>query len=260
MTIRSMHHLAATLLAAALGLPGCGNDRDPSVAADLLAPGLAGGPGAPARARSRLPIFDPADFVSRVDNPYFPLVPGAVHTYVGDTEEGVETTEAEVLHTTKVILGIATTVVRDRVYLNGSLIEDTFDWYAQDREGNVWYLGEDVKNYENGVLVSTTGSWEAGKDGATAGIIMEARPRIGDSYPQEHAEGVAEDAARVLSLSKTVSVPFGTFEQCLQTEEWTPLEPGARQFKYYARGVGLVLELSRHGGRQRVELISISSR
>lgn len=241
-------------LVVAFGLAGCGHDGG---TAKLLAPG-ADGIGPVARARASAPAFDPAAFVAGVDHRFLPLVPGTVHTYVGATEEGEERIVVEVLHEPKTILGVAATVVRDRVYLDGELVEDTHDWFAQDRSGNVWYLGEEVRNYEDGVFANADGSWEAGRDGATAGILMGADPRIGDVYQQEHAEGVAEDMARVVSLKKTVSVPAGTYHGCLQTAEWTPLEPGAREFKFYAPGVGLVLEVAPRGGRERVELVSVS--
>jgi hypothetical protein len=200
--------------------------------------------------------FDPNNFVEGVDNPYLPLTPGAVSTFVGETTEGTETIVVEVLHQTKTILGVKATVVRDRVTLEGELIEDTFDWYAQDASGNVWYLGEDSKEYEDGVVVSTEGSWEAGVDGAEAGIIMLANPKKGDSYAQEDAPGVAEDMARVKGLTGPVTVPYATYDQVLAILEWTPLEPGARGTKYYASGVGVVLETSKKG--ERVELVSVT--
>jgi hypothetical protein len=128
-----------------------------------------------------------------------------------------------------------------------------------DKLGNVWYFGEDSKQIENGVVVGTEGSWEAGVDGAKPGIIMLAEPKVGTKYQQEFAPGVAEDMAKVLSLSETVEVPYGRFEGCLKTAEWTPLEPGAREFKYYAPGTGQVLEVQSRGGGVRVELIAIEN-
>lgn len=241
-----------------LSLAGCGQDGSLS-SQDLLAPGASGirGMAEPNTARIALP-FDPSNFVSTVDNPYFPLTPGTVYSYVEETPEGLETNEVAVTHDTKVILGVTTTIVWDRVYLNGSLKEDTFDWYAQDNAGNVWYFGEDTKTVENGVVVSTAGSWEAGKDGAKAGIIMLSSPRIGNTYYQEFAPGVVEDQGRVLSLKESVSVPYGEFEDCLKTADWTPIEPGNRAFKYYARGIGMVLEIIPRDGRARVELTAVT--
>jgi hypothetical protein len=200
---------------------------------------------------------DPGDFVAEIDSPYLGFERGKTFRYEGETDEGLETIMVEVTHDTKMILGVATTVVHDRVYLDGELVEDTFDWYAQDIDGNVWYFGEDSKVIDGGVVVSTEGSWEAGVDGAMPGVVMLAEPVVGTKYQQEFAEDVAEDMAKVLSLKKTVEVPYGAFDRCLMTVEWTPLEPGAREFKYYAPGVGLVLELTPSGGRGRTELVSI---
>ena len=208
-------------------------------------------------ARIVLP-FVPGDFVAGGTNPFFPLTPGLRYSYREETADGLETNTVEVTSDTKVILGVTTTVIRDKVYLDGSLIEDTFDWYAQDKHGNVWYLGEDTKEYENGVVVSTAGSWEAGVNGAQAGIIMLANPKVGDQYYQENAPGVVEDQGKVLSLKETVSGPYGTFTDCLVTADWTPIEPGNRTFKYYARGIGLVMEVTPHGGRERLELVEFS--
>jgi hypothetical protein len=204
------------------------------------------------------PEINPDDFVGVIDNPYLAFAPGKTFLYSGETEDGTETGEVFVTFDTKVILGVTTTVVHDRVMLNGSLIEETFDWYAQDKDGNVWYFGEDSKEFKDGVIVSTEGSWEAGKDGALPGIIMLAHPKIGTTYRQEFALDVAEDMAKVLSLKKPVSIPYGDFEDCLQTMEWTPLQPGQREFKYYAPGVGLVLEFAPRGGGTRIELIDIT--
>jgi len=259
MSIKPISTCATVILAVVLGLTGCGRDGALS-SQDLLAPNLTSGLGnlaEPNAARIAFP-FDPTNFVGAVDNPYFPLTPGTVYSYVEETPEGVETNEVAVTHDTKVILGVTTTVVWDRVYLNGSLKEDTFDWYAPDKSGNVWYFGEDTKEVENGVVVSTAGSWEAGKNGAKAGIIMLANPKIGDTYYQEFAPGVVEDQGRVLSLKESVSVPYGAFESCIKTADWTPIEPGNRAFKYYARGIGMVLEIIPRDGRARVELTSVS--
>jgi hypothetical protein len=231
---------------------GCGTDGSP--------PTSVNGPLAPAALSARnLPDFppDPNDFVAEIDNPYLAFERGKVFRYEGETEDGLETIVVEVTNDTKAILGVNTTVVHDQAYLDGELIEDTIDWYAQDKDGNVWYFGEDSKEIEDGVVVSTEGSWEAGVDGAMPGILMLAHPKIGTKYQQEFAEGVAEDMAMVLSLSKSVEVPYGSFEGCLKTQEWTALAPGAREFKFYAPGVGLVLEVQRRGGGVRVELTAI---
>lgn len=216
---------------------------------------------APAFSNSQLPTFpsDPGGFVAGIDNPYLAFALGRVFHYQSQTAEGVETNTVEVTNRTRLILGIPATVVHDQAYLDGALVEDTFDWYAQDTLGNVWYLGEDSRQIENGVVVGTEGSWEAGVNGASAGLIMLAQPKVGTQYQQEFAAGVAEDMARVLSLSATADVAYGAFTGCLKTEEWTPLEPGAREAKFYCPGVGLVLELEAKGGGVRNELTAIEN-
>lgn len=203
------------------------------------------------------PVIDPADFVTTIDNPYFPLVPGTTYTYQGETEESIEEIKVFVTHETKNILGISCIVVRDTVTVDGELVEDTYDWYAQDEEGNIWYMGEDSKEYENGEVVSTEGSWEAGVDGAKPGIIWQADPQVGGSYRQEYYAGEAEDMAEVISLDESITVPYGTYNNTIQTQEWTPLEPNVLEYKYYASGVGMVLEVNPDTG-ERVELVDIS--
>jgi len=204
--------------------------------------------------------IDPADFVDRVDNRYFPLTPGTTFVYEGKTEDGEAVrVEDYVTQETKQVLGVTCVVVRNRVIENGDLVEETFDWYAQDKDGDVWYFGEDAKEYEAGVVVSTEGSWEAGVDGAMPGIIMEANPQVGDLYRQEYYKGEAEDMAEVLSLTESASVTYGSFGNLLMTREWTPLEPGIVEHKYYAPGVGLILEVMVEGGSERVELVEITT-
>ena len=202
---------------------------------------------------------EPANFVAAIDNPYYPLTPGTMMIFEGDTEEGSERVETYVTKDTKRILGVDCVVVRDRVTVNGELVEETLDWYAQDKSGNVWYFGEDSKEYEEGALVGTKGSWEAGVDGAIAGIIMPANPQVGDTYRQEYYAGEAEDMAKVVSLSESAAVPYGSFDNLLMTEEWTPLEPGVVEQKYYALGVGLVLEVIVQGGSGRVGLVAVTT-
>lgn len=204
--------------------------------------------------------INPADFVPVIDNPYMPLTPGTTRIYEGETDEGLERVEVTVLDETKVVMGVTVTVVRDTVTLGGVLYEDTFDWFAQDQAGNVWYFGEDVDNYENGVLANHDGSWEAGKDGALPGIVMHAAPaeHIGEPYHQEYYVGEAEDMGKVLSLTESVTVPAGSFENVLQTEDWTPLEPGLFEHKYYAEGVGVIREVKPSSG-ETVELIEVIS-
>lgn len=204
------------------------------------------------------PEIDPEDFSSTVDNPYFPLTPGTTYNYEGETEEGTETVEVYVTSDTKEVMGVTCVVVRDRDYLDGELVEETYDWYAQDSDGNVWYFGEDSSEYEEGEVVSTEGSWEAGVDGAQPGIIMKADPRVGDTYRQEYYEGEAEDMGAVVSLEESVSVEYGDFEDCLQTLDWNSLEEDSEEYKYYAEDVGLILETDEEG-EDAIELISVTT-
>jgi hypothetical protein len=204
--------------------------------------------------------FDPCNFSNEIiDNPHFDLIPGTTFTYESETEEGTEEIIVVVTDETKEILGVTATVVHDTASLDEELIEDTFDWFAQDKEGNVWYLGEDTKEYENGEVVSTEGSWEAGVDGAEAGIVMLADPQVGDTYRQEWYPGRAEDAAEVVSLSEEVTVPYGTFMNCLQTREFSTLDPELNEYKYYCTAIGAVtLEVVIDSG-ERVELIDVNA-
>jgi len=195
---------------------------------------------------------DPADFVAVVDNSFMPLTPGTTFSY-----EGAERIEVTVMDETKTILGVPTTVVRDRVFERGALVEDTLDWYAQDGHGNVWYFGEQTAEYKDGKIVSTSGSWEAGVDGAQPGIIMLAEPQAGDAYRQEYYAGEAEDLAEVIGPGQAITVPFDEFDATLVTEEWTPLEPAIRERKTYARGVGLVEARTIKGGDDVVQLAEL---
>lgn len=207
------------------------------------------------------PTMNTADFVDVIDNPYSPLIPGAKYVYEGMTEDGLERIEIEVLSETRDVMGVTTTIMRDTVYFEGAMIEDTFDWFAQDKDGNVWYFGEDVSNYENGELIDKDGSWEAGVDGALPGIIMYADPaaHLGETYRQEYYQGEAEDMAKIVSLDESASTASGDYENCLMTKEWTPLEPGFSEHKYYAPGIGMVLEVVVEGGEGTMELVDATT-
>jgi hypothetical protein len=181
------------------------------------------------------PHINPADFTTTIDNEYFPMKPGTTFVYEGG---GAEHSEMTVTHDTKKVMGVECVVVEDIEWEGDMLIERTYDWFAQDKEGTVWYFGEDTKEYENGKVVSTKGSWEAGVDGAKPGIIMQAHSKVGQSYHQEYYPGEAMDMARVLSLNDSVTVPYGSFDHALETKEWTPLQPVFFEKKYYVRGVG----------------------
>ncbi len=206
------------------------------------------------------PDINPDNFVRRVTNPFFPLKPGTTFTYQGSTD-GIPTSNVTyVTHDTKRILGVTTIVVHDQAFENGVLVEDTFDWYAQDKAGNVWYFGEDTKELDaSGNVISTEGSWEAGVDGAQPGIIMLVHPQVGDRYYQEFYPGVAEDQAKVLSLDASVCVAYGCFNNILVTKDWTQLEPGVVENKYYAKNVGFILAVMVKGGDERTELVNITT-
>jgi hypothetical protein len=158
-----------------------------------------------------------------------------------------------------VVEGVTARIVRDVATHNGALLEKTSDWYAQDKQGNVWYLGEDTAHYLPNGKIDTSGSWEAGVRDAEPGIIMEAHPRVGDVYQQEYYAGHAEDVAEVLSLDASISVPYGSFDHVLQTKEWSPLEKGNVGNKYYAPGVGEVAEYDVKGGNDFFELVSVTT-
>jgi hypothetical protein len=205
----------------------------------------------------RLMAVDPANFVSLVTNPYMPLLPGTVFVYKGQEDGKPALNITTVTRQSKQILGVNVTVVHDRVYIKKKLAEDTMDWYAQDKQGNVWYFGEDSKEITNGQVTSTEGSWEAGVNGATPGIVMEAHPKKGDKYQQEFAGDTASDRAAVLSVRQTADVPFGAFSRVLQTKEFTPLEPGVVEQKFYARGIGFVRSVMVKGGNEEYKLVAI---
>jgi hypothetical protein len=223
--------------------------------------GGCGGSGGSALPQGAEPVqLDPADFTSEIDNPWLPFRTGARWVYRETDQEGAEQkVEVTVLDETKVVLGVETRVVHDVVTEDGELVEDTYDWYAQDAEGNVWYFGEDTKEFENGQVSTTAGSWEAGVDGAQPGVLVPAEPEVGLTYRQEYYAGEAEDAAEVLSLDEKVEVPFGKYEDVLMTKEFTPLDPDVLEHKFYARGVGVVLALAISGGSDREELVELTT-
>jgi len=207
------------------------------------------------------PTIDPDDFVDSIDNEFFPLSPGTTYYYEG-VSDGVPTSDVfYVTHQTKRILDVRCIEVHDQAYEAGVLVEDTFDWFAQDIDGNVWYFGEDTKELdEQGNVVSTNGSWMAGVDGALPGIIMLANPQKGDRYEQENAPGVAEDRARVLSLDESASVPYGEFDNLLRTEDSTPLDRSTVEHKCYAKDIGFVLGVAIRGSDDITELVNITTR
>jgi len=206
------------------------------------------------------PIIKPENFVSKINHKYLKFTPETTFVYEAQTGDGLERIEVTVLEEKRMVMGVETTVVWDRVWLEGELIEDTKDWYAQDKEGNVWYFGEESKEYSEGEFVGMHGSWEAGIDGALPGIVMKAFPQVGDFYRQEYYVGQAEDTGEVLSLHETVSVPHDRFYNCLKTKDLNPLEPDVIEHKYYCAEIGgVALEEDLEDG-EKVELIDFGSK
>ncbi|MBA2741180.1 MAG: hypothetical protein H0U46_04125 [Actinobacteria bacterium] len=203
--------------------------------------------------------LDPRNFTTRIDNPWWPMRPGSRWVYRETDPEGTKQ-RVVITVTTKtkrVANGVTARVVHDVVTEDGQFVEVTDDWYAQDKCGNVWYLGEDTKDYENGKVVSTKGSFEAGVDGAQAGVIMPAKPTPGLSYRQEYYAGQVEDRAQIVSLGERAEVPFRYFKtgRVLMTRDLNPLDPKILEFKFYARGIGPVLAIGVSGGSDREELV-----
>jgi hypothetical protein len=202
--------------------------------------------------------IDPKKFVSRVNNPWYPLVPGTTYRYKGEKDGKPAVDVFTVTHERKTIQGVTTTVVHDQLFLAGKLAEVTTDWYAEDRSGNVWYFGEATKTLEpNGKVISTEGSFRAGVRGARAGIFVPGHPSVGEKAQQEFFKGQAEDHFQVLSLKASVTVPYVSSSRALRTKEWTPLEPTVLDNKYYVLGIGTVLEISLKGPVERLELFSV---
>jgi hypothetical protein len=193
-----------------------------------------------------------------VTNPLFPLTPGRTLVYTGTKDHKKARDTFRTTSRTKVIDGVTTRVVEDRLYLNNVLEERTSDYYAQDRCGNVWYFGEDTATLDRkGNVIDTEGSFRAGVDGAQPGVFMQADPEVGRQFRQEWYEGHAEDTFRVVSLSTPVTVPYGTFGHAVKTEETTALEPDVVDNKYYVRGIGEVNEVAVQGPLEKLELVDI---
>jgi hypothetical protein len=221
-----------------------------------------GGPTA-AQALSALPQandpahLDPDEFSTTIDNRYWPMKPGSRWVYRETDEDGerlrVVVTVSSV--TEQIANGVSARVVRDTVTQDGELVEDTFDWYAQHADGTIWYLGEQTAEYEDGRLTTRAGSFEAGIDGAMAGVIMPGEPAVGMRYRQEYYRGEAEDNGAVLSTSETAQAPAGYYTDALLTKDTNALEPKVLEYKLYAPGVGPVLTLGVSGGAGREELL-----
>ena len=249
--MRSVKAIPILAVAAGAVIGGCGSSgtklasSTDSQGTTSLPPKL--GKGGTAQANYH-PKIVPANFTTQVTNPYFPLTPGASHVLVG-LRDGVKTRHQQtVLHQTKTIVGVKCLVIHDKVTTSQGLLEDTLDWYAQDKAGNVWYFGEATKEYSKGVVTSTQGSWEAGVDGAQPGIVIQANPKPGPTYRQEYRPGVALDLAKVLSANATVSVPGRTFHKVVKTRDINPLDPSFHERKWFAPGLGLVKSWKVGGG------------
>jgi hypothetical protein len=249
--IKRVGGATACVVAMLPALAGCGSDDESSSAADS---------GTSTFPQSTEPVnLDPADFTTEIDNPYFPLPVGARWVIRVTDQEGLEQHEVMTVtdQTKQIADGVTARVVHDVVREGGKPAEITDDWYAQDSEGNVWYFGEDTVSYENG-KPDRSGSFEAGVDGADAGVIMPAHPEVGMTYREEYYKGQAEDRSRVLALDQQAEVPFGHFTDVLLTEDYTPVEPDVLEYKLYAKGVGQVLAVTVSGGSEREELISFT--
>ena len=223
---------------------------------------IAGALGAGAVAKAPASVgstgMDPADFTAPVANPYFPLEPGTVSIYRGTEDKDRLREHLTITDKTKVIQGVTTTVVHDVLFRNGFLGEKTTDWYAADNAGNVWYFGEATATYApNGHVISTEGSWQAGVDGAVAGVIMPADPAPTAAYRQEFYRGHAEDQAWIVQNAAKVTVPYGALDHVVRSFEWTRLEPDVVSLKFYAPGLGIVLESDVAGGTEFMQLVDV---
>jgi hypothetical protein len=247
-SIRKPMATALVVLSAAFAVAACGADDD----------GKGNGTGDLPQGSEPVDL-DPADFTTRIDNPYRPMAPGSRRIYrATDTDGTVQRVEVRVTSRTKRIAnGVEARVVRDTVTEDGQLIEVEHDWYAQDSAGNVWYFGEDVKEYEDGE-VKATSTWQAGVDGAQPGVVMPAKPEAGLAYRQTHYPGKEEDRGEVLSTNERAEAPAGYFRGVVAIKESSPLDPKILEYKLFARGVGLVRAFDVSGGSGHEELLSHS--
>ena len=263
-TSRVQATIAFATLILTLTLTACGGDGKPGSGGNTsrgpdAASTPASTPSGPGLPQGGDPVdLDPADFTAGSNNPYFPLGPRVQWIYQETDETGasVRVVVTVTTETRKIANGVVARVVRDTVTEDGQLIEDTFDWYAQDGAGNVWYLGEETAEFENGKLTTREGSFEAGVDGALPGIIMPAEPEVGIGYRQEYYKGEAEDNGAVLALEQQADVVQGQFDDVILTADTITIEPDVLEYKLYAPGVGLVLAMGISGGAGREELVA----
>jgi hypothetical protein len=238
------YSVATTVLGA---LAACGGNS-PSTqgsAATPSTPSLTAAPSSPGSSPTSSaapwnPTIKPGDFSTVIDHPYYPLKPGSTKVFDGLRDGQPMHTEFTVTHRTRTVMGVECVVVEDVVTSNGALVEKTEDWFAQKKDGSVWYFGENTAEYTNGAVSSTHGTWEAGVDGAVPGVIMHAHPKVGTEYYQEYRPGEAEDRAKILSLDSTIKVPAGSYTHVITTEDSDPLNPDKTDEKWYAEGVGVV--------------------
>lgn len=256
--MRRFAHFAAVAAITGLVAGGCGSGSTTRTATQTTT-----SISSPHTASSGLPQgndpvdLDPAEFSVDIDNPYWPMSPGSQWTYHEIDEEGkqVVVTVTVTTATKQIANGVVARVLRDSVTADGALIEDTFDWYAQAADGTIWYLGEDTAEFEDGEIVSTAGSFEAGVDGALPGIIMPAAPIDGMQYRQEYYQGEAEDNGEILSTDEQVAVPAGHYDDAVLTKDTITIQPDVVEYKLYVRGVGPALVLGVSGGGGREELV-----
>ena len=203
------------------------------------------------------PAQSTGGFSARVTNPWYPLLAGSTYVYRGEKDGQPSREVLTVTHHIRTVDGAPCVVIQDRLYLNGRLGERTTEWYSQDKQGNVWYFGENTAELDkSGRVLNTSGTWRAGVDGAKPGIFMFAHPAVGKAAQQEFYKGQAEDHFQVLGLHAKVKVPYTSSTSALLTKEWTPLEPGTLDHKLYVRGIGTVLEQTVKGGSERAALVS----
>jgi hypothetical protein len=249
--------LAVIALAAASG--GCGGSGGEGSTSPSQGTAAASSPASAVEPWSP-PAIDPANFVARVDNPYLPLVPGTALRYRGVMKDGTtpQVDTFVVTHQRKLVMGVSCTVVRDTVTSRGRPVERTYDWFAQDRQGNVWYMGEETQELKHGRFGKMIDSGPAGRNGAQPGLMMEAHPIAGDHYWQFHWPGHAMDTTFVLGSGGRLRLPYRTFDNTLLTQEQSPLEPGVRDRKWSVRGIGFVRERAASGSREQIRLVSVT--
>jgi hypothetical protein len=248
---------AIVVVSVSAAVAGCGSGgTDITTAAKTTTTDAAGGTSTPTTTTTQTtaastanyhPKIDPSAFTSKVTNEYLPFRVGDHRVFKGTRDGAPITSTFTVTDKTRTVMGVDCVVVKDVVTSNQSLVEKTTDWYAQDSKGNVWYFGENTAEYENGVVISTDGTWEAGVDHAQPGIVMETNPKVGDHYRQEFRPGVAEDTARVLDTNASIKTPAGPYDHLIITFDKNPLDPSKKERKWYAAGIGFV-HAELHGG------------